>query len=351
LKKLLLILLAVHASCFLPHGTRRYSALLRTADTSISSGANPSQQLKILYTGCGGLLIETDSFSILIDPFYSNKGLPILWGRLKTNKAQADEVARSIEQKCGGMGRVKYVCIAHSHYDHLFDLPYMLNRHLPADTKIICSQSSQHLLQHCGFGSRDFFIPRFDHSYYDSLGLGSSAVLKIIRSEHAPHTRFLFWDVKMMTGEIPPNGVQGFDTTRYQTCYTRWKEGQDFSFLLELKTVSAKPFRIFIQSSSCTPPAGLPHFLNGQTVDLALIGVASTNYTKNYPQELLALIKPKHVILIHWEDFFRAYKKEPKIVRFTRMKEFAKRIRAVEGADYLNKTSMPKQLSCYTIKY
>jgi len=113
-----------------------------------------------------------------------------------------------------------------------------------------------------------------------------------------------------------------------------------------------RPFRIFIQSSSCAPTAGIPDFLaKDEPVDLAFIGVASANNVRDYPMGLLRAIRPRYVVFIHWEDFFRSYDKKPGIVRATNFKKFLSRYEEVMGKDYPSFTTMPRQGTMYRFLY
>ena len=67
--------------------------------------------------------------------------------------------------------------------------------------------------------------------------------------------------------------------------------------------------------------------------------------------QLLDTLRPRYVVLIHWEDFFRAYQKDPKPVRGTRFKIFFKRYQSVMGPDYALRTSMPRQGTLYRFLY
>jgi hypothetical protein len=97
-------------------------------------------------------------------------------------------------------------------------------------------------------------------------------------------------------------------------------EGNTFSFLIDyLDATGNIDLRIFIQSSSGNPPAGIPPLalVKNHPVDLAFLGMASYHFSSEYPCTLLEAIKPKEVVWIHWEDFFRKYTKKPKTVRGT----------------------------------
>ena len=340
--------------CF-PRSIRAYCSLYRECDTSIALSPHPQKELKVLYTGCGGLLIHSGVQSVLIDPFYSYKGLSMVWKKLATDKVQADKIFGRIDAQCGGTSAIGTVLIAHSHYDHLMDLPYVLNTHLKdGQVQIIGSASTRNALAAMQLSPYTFRQPRFPKERcYDEIRLSPQMTVKVIPSGHAAHVKFLGIPIQGMRGSIGAGGIKGFDAPGYKAPFYKWKEGEDYSFLLELEGEGGeRPFRIFIQSSSCTPPAGIPDFLGqDEPVDLAFIGVASASNVPDYPVTLLRAIRPRYVVFIHWEDFFRSYDLQPEIVRATNFKKFLRRYEQAMGPAYTSFTTMPRQGTLYRFLY
>jgi hypothetical protein len=347
-------LLLLLSSCF-PTSLKRASDIYCEGTRNIQLNNAPQHSFELIYTGCGGMVIHSGNESILVDPFYSNTGLLKLLGKLKTDKNQTDSVFQNIRQKLGGTDKIHNILLAHSHYDHMLDLPYVLNAHLNKNKpQIIGSFSAKNVLTALPLAPYQFREPNLDHvCKCDTIHISERILLYAYRSEHAPHLHLLGFPIQGMKGDIGPEGIKGLDTPDYKSGFQSWKEGTDYSYILELRDPGRKkPFRIFIQSSSCLPPAGIPSNLPaGDSIDLALIGVASTNQVDNYPMQLLSAIRPRYVVLIHWEDFFRAYRKEPKIVRGTRFKIFLNRYQSVMGSGYAGRTSMPRPGTLYRFQY
>jgi hypothetical protein len=174
----------------------------------------------------------------------------------------------------------------------------------------------------------------------------------VFRAAHSPHVELFGRSISTMTGSIGPEGVKGFDTCSYKARFWKWAGGPTYSFLLEIDQPDRpKPLRIFIQSTGCDS-LGIPDLGRAEDfMDIAFIGVASTNHLNDYPKQLLRAIRPRYVVLIHWEDFFRKYSKEPMFVRATDPGPFFARYREVMGADYPRLTSMPRQLVRYRFLY
>ena len=278
----------------------------------------------------------------------------MLWTKLATDKTEVNEVFRKIEAQCGGTAAIGNVLIAHSHYDHLMDLPYVLNTHLTGrKVTVVGSSSTRNALAAMHLSPYTFQQPDFGKGRcYDEILLNSRMKLKVIPSGHAPHAKIFGIPFQGMQGDIGPKGVKGFDAPDYQARFGSWKEGEDYSFVIEIeRDNNERPFRIFIQSSSCEPSAGIPELAQDEQIDLAFIGVASANNVPDYPITLLQAIKPHYVVLIHWEDFFRSYELQPKIVRATRFTTFLDRYEKVMGAAYTSFTIMPRQGTLLRFQY
>jgi hypothetical protein len=107
--------------------------------------------------------------------------------------------------------------------------------------------------------------------------------------------------------------------------------------------------RIFVQSSSCNPMSGIPpNTLPEHPVDIAFLGVASYQESPDYPMVLLDSLNPKKVVWIHWEDFFRNYKRKPKTVRATKVPAF---FRKKEVSDIANKSYLPWPRAVFKVAY
>lgn len=332
-RQLLLVLLALSCgvSCIVvPASVRKYRHYLISSGTKdIVLNPGGTQQLQLLYTGCGGMLLKDGSTMILIDPFYSNAGLLRTLGRIHTIKENADGVMRDLKNRAGDPKAIQAVLLAHSHYDHLLDLPYLLQEHVLNDScRIIGSRSAYHVLKSTVQRPFLFTEPhtqtaRDPHWIYVS----DHARVSVIAAKHADHFKLFGRPVHQMQGQVPEAGITSFRAKDQSSKAHEWLEGDVYAFMLELLDAQGnKKLRVFIQSTACDPPAGVPFPAVEDSVDIAVIGVASTNYTQDYPASLLQAIRPKYTVLVHWEDFFRKYGKQPyKVVRATQFREFLSR--------------------------
>ncbi|MEO9806406.1 MAG: hypothetical protein ABJF04_24305 [Reichenbachiella sp.] len=301
------------------------SSLLKTTDFDISFSSNPRGQIFLRYLGCGGYYIGNDEDALLIDPFFSHHSFPP--GKVAT---KTKDVAYALDPiKNDLRNKVVGVFAAHSHYDHLMDVPYVYNQYLDPDAKIYGSASADSLIGNViGRANMVNIEPNQADTRQEGkwIPLPNTNIRVLpIATSHAPHFRLLSVPFRFYRGKAKP--IKGFSSDTDKTKAGKWRVGKTFAFLIDFMEDKKVLFRIYVQSSAAPSPNGFVHdqVLNEKDIDLAILGAASFNYVKgkDYPEKLIANLKPKRIIIGHWEDFFRAYQDDPKrTVRFTNMKKF-----------------------------
>jgi hypothetical protein len=71
-----------------------------------------------------------------------------------------------------------------------------------------------------------------------------------------------------------------------------------------------------------------PPLPDQKAIDVAILCVASFAYVRQHPEATLAHLKPRYVILSHWENFFQpgpSVEKRPAVVPFTSVRKFLRR--------------------------
>ena len=302
-------------------------------DTTINLFDTEEKKLTVQYTGCGGLRISKDGYGVLIDPFFSNQKLmrlsaSLLGGgddgkrKLSSSREMVERGIKSIQPDGGNVGAI---LSAHGHYDHLMDIPAVFTK-LNKQPTVYLNRSGFNTCYNVIDTSKMVVLENHmttEEKQRPPIALetphGKINIYPIL-AEHNPHVK----NVKFFSGS-KTKPVAGFTDPFGKTSANDWLEGNTFSFLIDYLDRSGNiEFRIFVQSSSSNPPAGIPPvaLLEEREVDLAFLGVASFQFSPDYPCTLLERIQPREVVWIHWEDFFRKYTKDPKTVRGTDVVKF-----------------------------
>ena len=336
----------------------------REAIKEYKTGTNT---LIIQYLGAGGLYLLNKNDGILIDPFFSNQkvgklGWSVLFGKenIRANQKMVTYGLNAIEAQTGPLApQVKAIFSAHSHYDHLLDVPAVfasLNKpmvYLNQTGYNICyntiDKNKMDVLE-AHMTTADKTRPPITWAT-DS---GSVNVYPIL-ADHNPHLK----NIKAFDGDITtPN--QTFKNPYDKTTANTWLEGNTFAFVIDYVTNKKITLRLYIQSSSCNPSCGSTTagklgkcfpFLDSlppHPIDVAFLGIASYAASPQYPAELLTALNPAAVVWLHWEDFFRSYTRPPKTVRATNVPAFFK-LPAVDSVNH--KAYLPWPRAVLELKY
>lgn len=286
--------------------------------------------LQIQYLGCGGLYIRHPGQAIMIDPFFSHQrfmkiGRSMLFGgRIRSS---ARQIGWAQKRLCDSIGiseeglrkETKAVFAAHGHYDHLMDVPYIHRYWLGQQAEVYVNESAANSCAGvipAGKLHRIEALASVREQQGKSIDLpgadGSMIRVYPILAAHNPHMR----NIKLFSGSVT-EPLLTFRDPLGKTNVNHWLEGRTLSFLIDIEHDNRIVYRIFVQSSSCHFPDGLPplSLLSAKPVDLAILGVASYHFSEaSYPCGYLEQLKPRHLMFIHWEDFFRPYNRPPKSV-------------------------------------
>jgi L-ascorbate metabolism protein UlaG (beta-lactamase superfamily) len=333
---------------------------------TIKEYKNGPNTLTIQYLGAGGLYLLNKNDGILIDPFFSNQkvgklGWSVLFGKenMRANEKMVTYGLKSIEAQTGPLApQVKAIFSAHSHYDHLLDVPAVfatLNKpmvYLNQTGYNICyntiDKNKMDVLE-AHMTTADKTRPPITWAT-DSTSVHVYPIL----ADHNPHLK----NIKAFDGDITtPN--QTFTNPYAKTRANTWLEGNTFAFVIDYVTNNKITLRLYIQSSSCSPCPSVAasaeedclaqlKSLPPHPIDVAFLGIASYAASPQYPAELLTALNPTAVVWLHWEDFFRSYTRPPKTVRATNVPSFFK-LHAVNKVK--NKAYLPWPRAVLEIKY
>lgn len=323
---------------------------IRKNHHTINLSGTGKQEINVQYLGCSGFLISQNKEAVLIDPFFSNPRLGQVARSLMSKTIRPNEKLLTLLKDSINIdySYIKALLITHTHYDHVLDAPYIYNNFLPvAKPFIYGSNSLNTLIKKLVPDSTKISVldSTLSDYYHEEQWVNVSDHIRFlpIASDHSPH----FHAIKFFDGEVcsPIEPEEYLKGTKVQ----RWAEGANISYLIEF--TQSDTFRIFIQSAAASPKQGFPphSYIEKNSIDLALLCMASFEYVCSYPDGIISYLKPRHIIIEHWEDFFHSYKKRLKkgfkIVRATKGKKFIPAIeRSIKKYDT---TSNPKEK--YTI--
>lgn len=358
---ILLFIFTILFSCSIPHYPKNYEKQgIFSKDTIqiIELNTNANNNLQIHYLGCGNLLIKNQNNVVAIDPFFSNnRGLKTAFGKIKFNQNYFDKGTYFINRFNIDYKDINSIFISHSHYDHILDLAYLLEKGLVSkNIKLYGDNSTRAIMKNFivnyNFNNADSFVLKneFNPKW---ISINQSMRMLIIPSSHAPHFR----KIHLMKGNSDSNYFNNFINSTQKLKAKQFKEGSTYAFILDIIKGDTIAFRTLIKGAGCEINNGeiSKEILKEHAIDLAVLQIASANFTDCYPQNLLSQIKPKKVILTHWEDFFKPYSpKKIKTVRATNFNYFLDQVKKTKiwaKSDLKENFYMGKPGTMFNVKY
>lgn len=256
----------------------------------------------VRYLGASGLYLEWRGTSLLMGPFFSNRGfLTVHFGRLRTDAAAVQRGLHGMQ-----LAEVRAILVGHAHYDHLGDVPDVARDYSP-HARIYVNQSGFNALQ--GFPDlqgRIVSLEGPEREDWIRLTDGDGRRLPIrfraVASEHAPQ----LWRFHWGAGEIPEAWEGDWGSRRTRAL----RGGKAFAFVIDLlegDPAETVRFRIYYQDAAAPAGIGHPAFEtpDAHPYDLAVLCMPSFRFVESHPESILGRLQPKHVLVTHYEDFFR----------------------------------------------
>ena len=292
------------------------------------------------YLGVGGFLIRAGRDAVMTAPSFSHPALLAVaipkWPIHSDSAAVDRELRRFLGKELAPLALVHSVLVGHSHYDHLMDVPLLARHYLPEAT-IYGSLTTKRILM----GDSTM---RAHASHIDSLAPADSVIAsawRVGRWRYSPTRRMRFM---AMHSSHAPNWWfitiarchEKQDRRTLPGTAWGWCLGEPLSYIIDLLDERGHPtFRIFYQDAATKPlDVVLPPFTgeDEHAVDVAIVCAGNFKKVADYPTLLLAALRPKLVILGHWEDFFHDQRDMPTPVRLTDTRTLARRLDQL-GAD------------------
>lgn len=301
-----------------------------------ASCGNLRDQVSVTYLGISGILIEHGNHALLTAPFFSNPPL-MDWrpGLLRwlIGRPIAPDTAVIERLLPKSADRASVILVGHGHYDHLLDVPYIATRRARSAV-IFGGLSIRHMLMGDAIlrskPSRLVEIPRDSAGDTKRDGVwfyspDSAFRFMALIANHAPQVKIGNWRFKFAEGTVSA------DMDTLPRMASDWKQGEPYAFLIDVLSDSPRRtiFRIYFEDAPSEPPLGFPStpLLAAGTVDLAILCAATSSNVKATPDSLLRMLKPRAVMVTHWESFFRPALRPKRLSRATDMHMFVGSLR------------------------
>jgi L-ascorbate metabolism protein UlaG (beta-lactamase superfamily) len=281
--------------------------------------------VEVRYLGAAGLYLRWGDDAVLLGPYFSNPGLL----RAGFGRWRADR--RAIERGLAGLpiSEVEAILAGHSHYDHIGDLPVILDM-APRATLYVNESGARAL----AYYSTDR-VKTLD-SAAGWVWLTRGAERRPIRflsvpSEHAPQVDHHLW----ASGEVPRPWHEPWTAHRFHDL----KAGRTFALVIDLMSRDLRSvlYRLYYQDAASSRDTGVPPRFTGaeeHPYDLAVLCIASYDKVERGPQpaSILAALRPRHVLVTHYDDFFRSQDRPVRFVALLTDGKADRYLRAVNEA-------------------
>lgn len=250
--------------------------------------APDADKVEVRYLGSGGVYVRWRDDAILIGPSFSNPGLVRAgFGRMKHDRGR---IARGLEGI--DLRSVRGFFAGHSHYDHIGDLPVIAGEYAK-DAPIWVNATGVRALE----GEPNLRGRVQPLAAGDTIVVTPSIRVRAVASGHAPQVcRWRHFPCVYASGELAAAWTTPLSHHRLATM----RGGETLALVIELHDGETDRYRIYYNDAAADSPLG-------QTTgefDLAILCIAQWNWVRDYPRDLLAVLRPAHVVVSHWENFF-----------------------------------------------
>lgn len=264
--------LATMLLCGCATGVESYKEYSMDAVPATASATR--SRLKVTFVGVATLLFDDGETAIMTDGFFSRPGYMALAGKIKPDENMINRTLQRLEVKS-----LAAVIPVHSHYDHAMDSPIVAGK---TGALLAGSESSANIGRGYGFPEKRIKVV----ANGETVQFGRFKVT-FLNSEHFP--------INFALGKIN-------EPVSLPANVTDFKLGECYSLLIEHdgKTMLVQGSAGFLRGA-----------LNGRKADVVFLGVGglgnvNSSYQEDYWREVVASVRPKRVIPIHWDNFYKS---------------------------------------------
>lgn len=271
------------------HPGPAYDFARQQCDRQRPPGTGP-EEVFLRYLGAGGLYLEWRGTPILVGPFFSNPSFPrALFGRLAADRVRIEGGLKGMD-----LAGVRAIFVGHAHYDHLADVPFIVET-LSPEALVYVNRTGANMLAEVRS------VKGKVRALEDEPEVRVGRVrVRAVESRHAP----MLWRIPWSPGQVKKPWKE--DWTRRG--FRQLKAGTTYAFVIDLlDDLGAVRYRIYYQDAASPEDAGIPRFDDAfePGYDLAVLCMASYQFVKNHPGGILDRLRPRHVLVTHYESFSR----------------------------------------------
>jgi Beta-lactamase superfamily domain len=277
--------------------------------------------VRLIYLGTGGWIMERGDDQILAAPLFSNPCF------VRTGLARIGSDSLLVDRYMAryDVSRARAILVGHAHYDHLMDVPRVAKVHAPR-ARILGSETVKNTLgAWSGVADR---VDLVEEAAGDErrvgrwLRYGPGVRIMPLRSHHAPH----------FDGYTLYHGTRDVPLRDRPEVATEWLDGPTYAYLIDFMAgPDSVAFRVYYQDAVAAAPAGYaPDALIAERpVDVAILVPATFDQVDWHPEAFIENLRPRYVLLGHWENFFIPVEQPTESIRFTDTGHFEGRLEAV----------------------
>jgi hypothetical protein len=256
----------------------------------------------VQWLGVSSWIVSRGSDAVVVDPFFSrtsflsvmvSSAFRGLLGNFGYDVERIKDVLPDLPEN------TKFVLLGHSHYDHLMDVPYYILRESRPNVTYVGSDTARNILLGFKPNQLDFLVPQ------DGEQTQKGRVrITTFASDHAPH----IFGLKFMAGEIRKPLVSP------PTYAGQYVEGTTLIYFIDfLDENNRVSWRVFVNGAASSREGTKAlhrhqSFLQEHATNVAILCVPGWDKVDDYPNSILRLIDPDHVVLSHYDDFSSPYK-------------------------------------------
>ncbi len=308
--------------------TACFHAVAPDASGVVDRASSAADAVRLVYLGVGGWILERGQDQVVAAPLFSNPSL--VRAGLGTIHSDTTVVNRHLAGY--DLSRTAAILVGHAHYDHLMDVPQLARRHAPR-ARILGSRTVANTLgTWSGVADRVLEVDSLAGDVERPgrwIEVSPRVRVMALRSDHAAH----------FDGRTLYQGTTDRPLTVEPTRADEWVDGPTYAFLVDFLDAGGRvAFRVYYQDAVAAPPAGLaPETLvRERPVDVAILVPATFDQVDWHPEALVRNLRPRWVLLGHWENFFASADEETRSLALTDVPHFRSRLaRVFDGESWL----------------